>query len=76
MADVVRSAGAANLMNSAAAINVETARSAYLDNQIKFTNTYFEKKRIRQSYVDSTKDLSAIAASGWPPWLDPRRRCR
>lgn len=80
MADVVRSAGAANLMNSAAAINVETARSAYLDNQIKFTNTFFEKKRIRQSYVDSTKDLrrnsnqrmAALARSTPPPPLTDR----
>ncbi|HEV7224479.1 MAG TPA: hypothetical protein VGN42_17355 [Pirellulales bacterium] len=57
MAAVVYSAGAANLMNSAAAINVEQARSAYLDNQIKFTETYYAKKRMHQSYVDSTRNL-------------------
>jgi hypothetical protein len=57
MAAVIYSAGAANWMNSAAAINVEAARSAYLDNQIKFTETYYAKKRIHQSYVDSTRNL-------------------
>lgn len=57
MASVIYSAGAANWMNSAAAINVEAARSAYLDNQIKFTETYYAKKRIHQSYVDSTRNL-------------------
>jgi hypothetical protein len=57
MASVIYSAGAANWMNSAAAINVEQARSAYLDNQIKFTETYYAKKRMHQSYVDSTRNL-------------------
>lgn len=73
MADVVRSAGAANLMNSAAAINYEQARSAYLDNQIKFTETYYAKKRMHQSYVDSTRSLGqssqrlASLAKATPP---------
>ena len=55
MADVVVAAGAANLMNSAAAINVEEARSKYLDNQIKYTDTYYTKRRMHQSYVEETR---------------------
>jgi hypothetical protein len=44
-ADVVRSQGMANLYNAQAATEVEKARSAYLDNQYKATQTYFEMRR-------------------------------
>jgi len=54
-ADVVRSAGAANVMNSAALINVEEARSKNIENDLKATETYFEKKRINQEYREQTK---------------------
>ncbi|HVW39153.1 MAG TPA: hypothetical protein VHB99_17680 [Pirellulales bacterium] len=73
MAAVISSAGFANYMNSAAAINLEQARSAYLDNQIKYTETYYAKKRIHQSYVDSTRKPGmssqrlAALAKGAPP---------
>lgn len=73
MAAVTYSAGAAAWMSSIAAINLEQARSAYLDNQIKFTETYYAKKRIHQSYVDSTRKpglssqrLAALAKSAPP----------
>jgi len=73
MAAVIYSAGAANWMNSAAAINLEQARSAYLDNQIKLTETYYAKKRMHQSYVDSTRKpglssqrLASLAKSAPP----------
>jgi hypothetical protein len=49
MADVIRSAGAANLMDSAAAQNYETARSQALDNQLKSTETFFENRRIAKN---------------------------
>ena len=48
MADVVRSAGAANLMNSEAAINIETARSQYIDNRMQATSTYFQMKALNK----------------------------
>lgn len=73
MAAVISSAGFANYMNSAAAINMEQARSAYLDNQIKYTQTYYDKKRMHQSYVDSTRKPGmssqrlAALAKGAPP---------
>lgn len=44
-ADVVRSQGMANLYNAQAATEAQKARSAYLDNQYKATQTYFEMRR-------------------------------
>lgn len=55
MGDVVRSAGDYNLRTSEAAINVEAARSANLDNRLKWTNTYFEMRRVNKSYRDATR---------------------
>ena len=49
MGDLVRSAGAANLMNSEAANRYEEARSKYLDNRLKATQTYFEMKRVNRA---------------------------
>ena len=48
MADVIRSSGSANLMNSAAAINYEDARSKYINNRMQATNTYFEMRRVNE----------------------------
>lgn len=48
MADVIRSAGAANLMNSEAASNYEDARKKYIDNRLLRTQTYFEMKQINK----------------------------
>lgn len=76
MADVVRSAGAANLMNSAAAQNYETARSQALDNQLKSTDTFFENRRIAKNARDaergpglSREALYRIAKDGAPKRL-------
>lgn len=48
MADVIRSSGAANLMNSAAAINYQTAQKQYIENRLQATQTYFEMKRVNK----------------------------
>lgn len=45
-ADVVRSAGAANLMNSAAARNWESARKQYIENRLQATETFFEMRQV------------------------------
>lgn len=45
-ADVIRSQGMANLANSEAAVNLGQARSQNIDNQVKATNAYWEKKNI------------------------------
>lgn len=44
-ADVVRSYGMANLLNSQAATQIEQARRAYIENRLKATQTYFEMSR-------------------------------
>ena len=44
-ADVVRSQGMANLYNAQAATQAQQARSTYLDNEYKATQTYFEMRR-------------------------------
>ena len=48
MADVVRSAGDYNLRTSEAAKNYEDARSKDLDNRLKYTQNYFEMRRINK----------------------------
>jgi hypothetical protein len=50
MADVIRSAGAANLMNSEAAINVEEARKRYIENREQATQTYFQMREMNKKY--------------------------
>jgi hypothetical protein len=50
MSDMVRSAGAANLMNSEAAGNYEAARSQYLDNRMQATDTYFQMRAKNKAY--------------------------
>ena len=47
-ADVVRSRGMANLMNSEAAINLQEADKKYLENRLTATQTYFEMRRYNQ----------------------------
>ncbi len=50
MADLVRSAGVNNLLNSEAAGNLEEARSKNLDNRLKYTETYFKQKQMNREY--------------------------
>jgi hypothetical protein len=47
-ADVVRSYGMANLLNSQAANQMEQARRAYIENRLKATQTYFEMRRYNE----------------------------
>ena len=49
-ADVVRSQGINNLLNSQAAINVEQARSANMQNRLQWTQTYFEMRKMNREY--------------------------
>jgi len=49
MADMTRSAGMANLFNSQANINNQAALSAELDNRKKYTETYFDMRRINKA---------------------------
>ena len=47
-ADVVRSQGMANLMNSEAVINLQDAEKKHLENRLQATQTYFEMRRYNQ----------------------------
>lgn len=49
MADIIRSKGAANLMNSEAMNNVEDARRKYIDNRVYSTEKYFEMRSINKA---------------------------
>jgi hypothetical protein len=49
-ADVVRSYGMANLLNSEAAKNYEQARRDYIENRLKATQAYFEARSYNDSY--------------------------
>lgn len=55
MADVVRSSGAANLMNSEAAINLREAQKKGIENQLQYTQTYFQMKTINKQYRDANR---------------------
>ncbi len=54
-ADVVRSYGTANLLNSEAAINWEKARSLDYNNRLQGTETYFTQRRMNQQYRDQER---------------------
>lgn len=45
----IRAKGQYNLMTSQAAVNLAEARKREMQNQVEWTNTYFEKRRINQA---------------------------
>lgn len=55
LADMVRSAGQANLSNSEAAINYEQARAANFDNRLKYTQMWFERRRLNDEYTQQQR---------------------
>lgn len=55
MADTVRASGAAAMMNSAAARNVEAARSQNIDNRLKATQTDIQIRQMKREYRDSRR---------------------
>jgi hypothetical protein len=59
-ADLVRSKGMANLLNSMAATEFEQARKSYIDNRLKATQTYFDMKRVNDEYRRA-KDTSPLS---------------
>jgi len=78
-ADVIRSQGEYNLNTSAAAINYQEARSKYIDNKLKWQQTYFEIKRLGKENRDAywaeqrearDKYLASNPQSG-PPRMSP-----
>jgi hypothetical protein len=60
-ADMVRSAGIANLYNSQAALNYEDARSKDYDNRLKMTETYYTQRRMNQQYRSAERGAPATS---------------
>ena len=61
VSDMVRSAAESTLLRSEAAINVEEARSKYLDNRLKGTETYFEMRRRNREYREAERGPRATS---------------
>jgi hypothetical protein len=60
MADIVRSQGMYNQMSSAAMINVEDARSKFIDNQRQWTEVYLMKQRaLNAEHAQQKEDTRA-----------------
>jgi hypothetical protein len=55
MANIISSAGAANLMNAQAATQAEQARSEYIRNRMLATQTYFDMRRTNEEYRKETQ---------------------
>jgi hypothetical protein len=77
-ADVIRSAGAANLMNSEASKNWEEGRKAYIENRQLWTQTYFEMQQMNRQYraekagpKPTAEDLYRFAKDRAPDRLSP-----
>ena len=78
MGDLVRSAGQANLSNSAASINYTIARSNQIQNRAEWTDTYFQMRQANRAYraaergpVPTMEALVRFAQLGKPKPLSP-----
>lgn len=73
MGDLVRSAGQANLDNSAAAVNYSVAQRSQIENRSLWTSTYFEMRQTNRAYRNaersprpSMESLVRFAQAGKP----------
>ncbi len=57
MSEAIRAEGQYNLLTSEAAINAQQAASMDIDNQVKWTNAYFEMRRINQANRPKTEPV-------------------
>ncbi len=55
MGQAVRAQGQYNLMTSEATVNLEEAAKRDIENRVRWTNAYFEMRRINQAYKDAQK---------------------
>lgn len=55
MASVLRAQGQKNLADAEAATRLEDARSKYLDNRVKATETFYERKRLYNDYTEEQR---------------------
>jgi len=61
MADLTRSAGMANLLNSEAAINMQSANRVAMENRVLGTEAYFDMRRINREAREATRRPPASA---------------
>ncbi len=73
----IRAKGQYNLLTSEAAVNLAEARRREMQNQVEWTNTYFEKRRINRAARDAergppltSQDWARIAHDAAPKRLD------
>lgn len=78
MGDLVRSAGSANLDNSAAAVNYSVARQNEIENRDRWTSTYFsmrqtnrEARAAERGRQPTMEDAVRFAQAGRPRRLSP-----
>jgi hypothetical protein len=78
MASMARAAGQRNLLNSEAAINMEAARKANMENREQWTNTYFQMRDANKKYraaesgpKPTMEDLVRYSQAGKPKRLSP-----
>jgi hypothetical protein len=78
MADAIRSAGQYNLLSSQAAINMTQAQRQAVENQQKWTETYFRMREINEQYREKERgprptreDWIRYAQMGKPDRLSP-----
>jgi hypothetical protein len=76
MADLTRSAGMANLLNSEAAINMQTAARKNMENRVFGTEAYFDRRRINREAREADRrpqaspdDLARFAQARAPSRL-------
>ncbi len=76
MADLTRSAGMANLLNSEAAINMQTAARMNMENRVYGTEAYFDRRRINREAREANRrpqatpeDLARFAKARAPSRL-------
>jgi hypothetical protein len=77
-AAVIRAAGEFNYTTSLALINIEEARSRYIDNRAKWTETYFAMRKTNQAYREAERGyrptqevLNRISQEASPHRLEP-----
>src|SRR5262245_23538235 len=61
-ANVIQAQGQRNLSNSQAAINAEQARSMNIANNLQYTQTYYEQKKIHDQYTQAQYDKDRRSA--------------
>src|SRR5262245_8144695 len=65
MGNVIQSAGSYNLQTSQAAMNMEQARTQNIDNNLKFTQTYFEMRKINSASRKAEESPGLTTEDSW-----------